>query len=600
MLPATQKRFAGWITAAVLLFLAGCGLAWHFYHLETLRRQAAGVIPAIPDLAEWPPPFVDALHDAHQAAIQHPLSAEKLATLVLLYDANGFFEQADQLLTVLLVMDASEARWPYYLSKLRQASGDNEAALHLLETTLQLAPDYAPAHLAAAELSFKQGDLTTAHLHYTERLRLLPNDPYASIGLARISLQTGDNSEAIRQLETLIAHHPSFSSALNLLAELRAESGDRKAAARLQESGHRAGRFREADDPWQLALNDWCYDPYRLVVIASTLEQTDRLEASIPYLERAVQLSPDKGLAYEVLGRHYLYLNHLDAAEITLRRGIVADPTEPALVFTLCKVLLRKGRPEQAKLAAEAGLLHFPTLPEMFNQLGIACDAAELRADAILAYTKALQLDDLHFESHLNLAKTLIKNGDTRSGDDHLQRALRIQPWHADALVYAIGREMDTDRMEAALEHLNTLEPLEPGTLRVRQLRALWQLKHATILAKSGDVESALAAFDTGIAADPTVADLYANKGVLLSQQQRFPEAITPFRRFVELEPEKAIGYLNLGYAQLRAGLTELEKQTALQTLENGLRVARRQKDESVGPRIYQLLSRLRAEADQP
>jgi len=65
------------------------------------------------------------------------------------------------------------------------------------------------------------------------------------------------------------------------------------------------------------------------------------------------------------------------------------------------------------------------------------------------------------------------------------------------------------------------------------------------LLKKEGRVDEAIESYSKAIELQPDCAEAYSNLGVLLIEQGRVDEAIESFRKAIELQPDCAKAYFN-------------------------------------------------------
>lgn len=331
--------------ALVAVAAAGAWLGWRWWQAAQLAPVVRALVPPVPELSAWPPAYAARVREATAAARRLEQPREALGELACLYQANGYYHEAELAERGLQVLEPDSARWAYYLADVCQNLGDADGTRFFLEKALRLAPYYSPIQLRLANLLFKQGDLDGAFTHYEWRLAGVPADPYARLGLARVALERHDRAGAIRYLEAMARDTPEFPTSHNLLAEIYAQMGD---AARAQEQRRltsSSGEFREPEDPWLRQLYAWTFDPNRLQAPGTAALQTQALEVALPFYEAMVRRAPRDGLAYDALGNVELQLDQTAAARATVEAGLAAAPRAFVLYGTLARVLRRQGRP---------------------------------------------------------------------------------------------------------------------------------------------------------------------------------------------------------------------------------------------------------------
>lgn len=585
------QRFAAVTAAVVLLGLTtlGAWFAWHLWRQRQIAPIVHAAIPSLPPLKSFPRIFEDRVRLSTAAARQQFQPIEALKELAQLYHANGLAHEAEQVVRGLRRLEPADARWPYYLADLRLTAGDSAEAVTLLQETLRLTPDYAPAELKLADLLFRLGRFDDAAAHYRRRLSLLPGDPYAQLGLARISLQTGDWAEAANELEALLRTTTKFSTAHNLLGEIRAHLGDNKNAAEHRRRGTAAGRFREAEDPLLAKLHEWNYDSYRLEVLGEMNQQNGKLEQSLPFYEQAVRVGSTDGAAYNALGNLYQMLGRFDEARTTLERGLAISPQTEALYGTLSEVLRKQGKAAEAVSLLQRGVRLLPDSPEMRNDLGMALEEAGRDVDAIAAYREAILRNPNYPEAHFNLGLRLRTMGRTAEATPHFQRMLESRPSDSKTLLILAQDEIRAGRLDAADVYLRTLETHHSDLTEGRRLRGNWHLRRGMVASTAGQPAAAETEFRAGLAVSPEQPLLHVNLGALLAQKGNHAEALTHFERFVKLAPSELSAYLYLGQTLLALNRVD----DARKALEQGVTVARQAQNAQPNVRNTEVIARL-------
>jgi tetratricopeptide (TPR) repeat protein len=172
--------------------------------------------------------------------------------------------------------------------------------------------------------------------------RLSQNYCAAFTRVALRLLEDGKAQQALAQIRRAEAISPDFPGTV-VTTGIILEEMDSLGAA---EKHYRSALLRYPED-WQI--------PYRL---GETLIQEKELEASIPFLERAIQNAPpDQYYPYQALASVYYQLNQYDRAASVLQRWLILHPDDRN-VRPLYDSLLdsfQSGRPDSGKPAPPAG-----------------------------------------------------------------------------------------------------------------------------------------------------------------------------------------------------------------------------------------------------
>ena len=589
--PAGRARVAsrvGLIVAALVV------IALVVVTVVTVRRSVImariqAELPVEPDLAGK----AEGLSPRVAAAYQHTRSwataLAGVAELGRLYHANSYRTEAEACWRVLLREEAKEPRWPYFLSVLLQFDGRTAEAADLLERTLQLSPDYAPAWLQLAELKFKSSDFAAAETSYTRRLALVPADPYAGLGLARIDLLRGQRGDAELRLETIVRETPGFSPAVNVLAELLAARGEEAGADRLRWQGRLAGRFHEADDPWLNELRAWCFDPSQLAVWGKIMALAKTGDRGKALLERAVEVAPQNPVGHEALGEWYLNNGDVALALQAFTAAVQLPRPSMSLFVNLAETFRKLHEPAQSLRAIQLGLTAMPGAAELYYELGVVYEELGRTEEAIAAYGTAIARSPNSAAAHVNLATIDLKAGRAKEAVENLQLALRAQPTMPKALAMLGEMEMEAGRMDSAAQYLRPLYRFYPGMPRAIRAMAHWHVLTGSAWAEKNRFEEAEREYQHALAIDPESVDAHGKLGVLYGQNGRFTEALASFQAVHRLQPAdpRPTVFIGMTYAQLG------RKNDARQILAEGEQLAMKAGNAEMAARCRELLRRL-------
>ena len=353
---------------------------------------------------------------------------QKTGNLGELYQANHFYDQAVPCYQLALEFNKGNPRWPYYLAFVKQEKGENESIQSLLETTISIAPGYAPAILKLADSCFKTGKTSEAQIYYKRRLELLPGDPHALLGLARISIDATQWETAQVYLKEAIKANPEFGPAHRLMASVHDHFGR---PDDMQQSLHIASqciRFRPAPDPWIDALNDLCYDVEQLMVLGSKASiELDIKEAS-GFFGRARDLDPKNPQVHLALGRLCFMVGQREEAQRFFEKAIELDPGSDEAYFQLGVILRREGNLKEAEKMFLRSLDFHPDNPNVYNNLGVTLLEQQRFQEAAEALNKALEIYPEHINARYNLGLALWSLGKIEPAVQEYRNVLSIKP----------------------------------------------------------------------------------------------------------------------------------------------------------------------------
>lgn len=241
-------------------------------------------------------------------------------------------------------LDPPPAALPTYEALIAVQTGDVASATAILNRRLADAPEDVAARLALGYIAAKTGD--TAALRRTlgsVRSRNL-SIPWLETLLAQALAVEGRTVEARERVEEIVARHPAFGPAWEILlaldvAERRADRARDHAARllRLQPTHPRANyiwasllmaesKWGEAEAALEIALRGAPTDTHILNDLAWCRLQLGRAESALELATRAVEREPDSPALLDTLARALLAVGHTNRAMEVARRVRALSP----------------------------------------------------------------------------------------------------------------------------------------------------------------------------------------------------------------------------------------------------------------------------------
>jgi Tfp pilus assembly protein PilF len=146
-------------------------------------------------------------------------------------------------------------------------------------------------------------------------------------------------------------------------------------------------------------------DPVALTKRARALLATGDNEAAAAHAERAVQLAPASGSAWNVLGRTRLALGHAADAEAAFAKACDVDPNNAWAHNNLGWLHLQRGEYVEAVRWLEMAVDLKADVAAFHNNLGLAYERLGRVADARHAYESVLELQPDHAMARVSLAR---------------------------------------------------------------------------------------------------------------------------------------------------------------------------------------------------
>lgn len=325
------------------------------------------------------------------------------------------------------------------------------AAIPMLEKSLKLQHDFAPALDALGAAWIQSGQPAKAVPFFRRAAQLTPNSPDILDKWASALMASGDLNAAETVIRGSIARHPShgpayiclgtilgnlerFAEAEQVLAEaVRLTPQAAEAWRWLGVALHKQGRLAEAVSAYQRALALKPSNPMTAIGLGTVLGVLERFSEAEQVLAEAVRLSPQAAEAWRWLGVARHKQGRMTDAVPAYRQTLALDPSNPMAAAHLGEALVDLHRLDEAEDILRKGLAHAPTHPGMLTALG---RIHELRGDldeAIAVHTRGIAAHPTFEAAYLNRGNARRFAGDFEGALADYATALALKPTLAQA-----------------------------------------------------------------------------------------------------------------------------------------------------------------------
>jgi tetratricopeptide (TPR) repeat protein len=211
---------------------------------------------------------------------------------------------------------------------------------------------------------------------------------------------------------------------------------------------------------------------------------------------------------------------HPEAAVEALARAVAINPHDEGLQQAYARALLEAGRyPEAYDRYARLAEL-YPRDPNVLVSYGLLAGRLGHEDDAIDAWEKAVSLDADQINAHLYLAEAFDQRGESAAAARHWEAFLRLAQAHPDDPAATTDQQI-SGAIQLADDQSNSRQP-EAALVWYRwaistaeaggnaKLESLAYAHMADSRDKFGDVKSAAAAYEQGLALDAKIGDAHA------------------------------------------------------------------------------------------
>lgn len=341
--------------------------------------------------------------------------------------------------------------------------------------------------------------------------------------------------------------------------------------------------------------------PFASAMLGNTLVEQGRADEALPLLQQATHDAPDLRVAWIGLARAQLALGDDEEAIVPLRNALRLEP-DPALQLQLAQTLRRAGRTAEALDVATAAAAARPAdlLPERLRislLLDLERDLEALDAlaaflqrqpgdvDALTLYGDILVRSTLGFDARIAAAAAYRQALAHQPEDLALLR--RLIPLYSElglnaeavALLDGAADAVRTD-IELALwrgrllsrqqKYAAAREALEEAIAAGAGAPGWYQM--GIVEVNLSDLDAAVAAFRQALELDPEMAVAYRELGKVLEDRGEHEQAAQLLQRAVAMLPQDPTANALVGAAELRAGRPEV----ALPLLDRAVQLAPR------------------------
>ncbi|NXV29278.1 TMTC1 protein, partial [Rissa tridactyla] len=295
------------------------------------------------------------------------------------------------------------------------------------------------------------------------------------------------------------------------------------------------------------------------------------------YYRRALQLNPQHNRALFNLGNLLKSQGKKEEAVILLRDSIKYGPEFADAYSSLASLLAEQERLKEAEEVYKAGIENCPESSDLHNNYGVFLVDTGAPERAVSHYRQAIRLSPAHHVAMVNLGRLHRSLGQNKEAEAWYKRALKVSR-KAEVLSPLGALYYNTGRYEEALQVYREAASLQPSNKEIRLalaqvLAMMGRTKEAekmtnhilnedaeclecyrllsAIYSKQEHYVKALEAIEKALQLKPkdpkVISELFFTKGNQLREQNLLDKAFESYKRAVELNPDQAQAWMNMG-----------------------------------------------------
>jgi len=336
------------------------------------------------------------------------------------------------------------------------ARGEPEQEIEALCRAVDINPAWDSAVRTLAEAYQRAGQLQKARETLERALTSEPGNPALHHSLARILARLGEPEASVEHWTKAVRIAPGFLEAWLELHDWCKQNGREQVAVQL-------ARRLVAERP---------HDKYCWFLLADALEAPEQRSESIEAVDRALQLDPRLGVAYQLRAARLLEDGRPDEALEACRPPAFGDSPPSPLRLSAARILARTGRTEEAIQQCRAIVRDDPGYFPAWQYMADYYSETEQTEAFLEVAQRLVELapEDPTAWGYLGAAQQ--RSGDRAAAKQALRRALEISPGYEYAAGELCVMQLEDKEIQAALVTVEATAPhLAPPValdLRVR------------------------------------------------------------------------------------------------------------------------------------
>lgn len=262
---------------------------------------------------------------------------------------------------------------------------------------------------AMAMCSMSMNDLDRARMEYLTAIRYNPDNPEARLNLAAVEKSLGMLNDAYHQVQIVLSLNPNDILARRLAGDINVQRG----------------LFDLAAVEYQAVLRESPDDIQVLMGYGRTLFSLGKFQQAIDTYEKILSLDPGNEIAADNI---LIVRKKLGQASENLFHG------DRGQVLKEARTAMKKGDHRRAKAILKPLVFSSEVTADICFVYGNICCLDNNYEEALVNYTKMVDLDPNDIRGHIRLSLTACMTGLTELARQHFSRARAIDPDHPDLL----------------------------------------------------------------------------------------------------------------------------------------------------------------------
>jgi|GEM_PF-6827441 len=427
------------------------------------------------------------------------------------------------------VLGLDESIFKEAINSIRRSVGETESAEH---------------HLRMGKAYLKKNNYEEAAKEFRKALREDPTYLESRLGLARTLFFQGEWESSTKELKKVLFLSPGHPRARLLMGNLFLSKG------MMNESETIYGDLLSASGGVEAHNNLGIVYTYQ-----------GKLEEAVREYSLAAESAPTVARVRVNLGRAYFRKSLFEAAAQEFKKALELDSQQPGAYEGLGLVFMAQGKWEEARSSLEKALAVMgvglseekflrkaevrSALAQLYSQLGKGDMAIHQWLE-----TAELRLKEIQRLDELGLA--CFDKGDLQQAFFYWQKSLALEP----SLAVAYERLGQLYTRKEMLEEALLVYRNASGLYRKTDKKAQMYFQLGNLRHDRGELEEAISEYRRAVEMEPEMALAYTRLGRMYSKKGFFEKAEKEHKKALELDPKLAEAHKNLGLCYDKQGLS--------------------------------------------
>ncbi len=507
----------------------------------------------------------DALRELQETVKLAPQNSGPKMELAPLLITQRQYEQADSLMRAVLKADPQNAQAHAILGLRYQAVHDFPNAIQEIKKAIQSDPKRVEYGAALGAVYLSAGQPSDAEGAYKKAIEVNPRSVEAHVNLGQFYFFQRRMADAVGEMHAASALDSRAVPPRVFLGRIYTLSG----------------KFDDAEKVYRELKTIAPDDPQVYQALALFYASTGQKPKAVGELRSLLASKPKDAGVNALLIENLIDLNQLAEAETLNTEVLRTRPTDPAARLSNGRILLRKGKPQQAIAEIEQAINVDPKSARSYYFLGVAQEAAGLSGLAKGSFSRALELNPAMAEAssasatinaregdyekanrlatqsvkanpnlpqpYVASAEASLAGGDAQQTQAHIEEALQRDPTSLTALSTMLKLYSLQGRSQEAVQRLTKLIQQHPesGGLHFLLAVAYFDLK---------DLDRSEASLKRAMALDPMVPGGRTLLANIDYSRGSIEKAQSDYRSAIDANPRAVANYLALASLYQRQG----------------------------------------------